>query len=63
MSYCLSVIRLPRLTSEPVFFIDRLPGDGVHVRIGPFMVLCEKLRRMDPWVPPAEPAPAQAAKG
>lgn len=57
MSYRLSVIRLRRLTGEPLFFIDRLPGDGVRVRIGPFMVFCEKPRRMEPWVPPAEPRP------
>ena len=63
MIYRLSVIRLPRLSGEPLFFADRLLGGGFHVRIGPFMVLCEKLRRMDPWVPPAEPAPPQAAKG
>lgn len=63
MSYRLSIIRLPCLTGEPLLFVDRLPGNSVHLRIGPFMVLCEKPRRMEPWVPPAEPSPAQAAKG
>lgn len=62
MTYSLSIIRLPRLTGEPLFFTDRLPCGGVQVRLGPFMAFREKPRRMEPWVPPAEPAPSQAVK-
>lgn len=42
MTYSLSIIRLPRLTGEPLFFTDRLPCGGVQVRLGPFMVLREQ---------------------
>lgn len=62
MTYCLSIIRLPRLTGEPLFFTDRLPCGDVQVRLGPFMAFREKPRRMEPWVPQAEATPERAAK-
>lgn len=44
-AFKITVLRLPRLLGEPMFFIDRHSDGEAQVRLGPFMVIRERPAR------------------